>query len=285
MIDTHCHVHFQAYETNGAEVIKRSQAQGVEMITIGTQSTTSKEAIVTAESHEGIWCTVGLHPSHTHQHTLHTDQNEATEGQVENFNKEYYRDLIQRSNKVVAIGEVGLDYFRVSDEVAADVKLTQKIELWKAMELATETDLPLVLHIRDAHADMQALIRAAQEKRMISRGAVIHCFTGTTEEARAYHDLGIYTSFTGIITFRDKKHPDQLTPLMKTVQELPLEMMMIETDSPYLAPEPHRGEQNEPWMVRFVAEKIAELKGISVEEVDRITTNTAKTFFQLAERS
>ncbi|HBU27539.1 TPA: hypothetical protein DEB00_00290 [Candidatus Uhrbacteria bacterium] len=283
MIDTHCHVHFTDYGENRADVIGRTQKKGVEMITIGTQTSTSLEAIQTAEQYEGVWCTVGLHPSHTHPYTLHADQNEVTDTHVELFDKDDYRKLVERSNKVVAIGEVGLDYYRLPTEAedVADVKLKQKTELWKAIELATEVNLPLVLHVRDAHTDMVSIIEAAQTRGMMSRGAVIHCFTGTTEEARVYHRLGILTSFTGIITFGDKKHPEKLTPLMKTVQDLPLEMMMIETDAPYLAPEPHRGKQNEPWMVQYVAEKIAALKGITTEEVDRVTTKTAQHFFGL----
>lgn len=264
------------------EVIKRTQEKGVGMITIGTQTSTSKEAIEVAEKYDGLWCTVGLHPSHTHVHTLHTDQNEAIKTRAEEFDKDFYRGLIESSTKVVAIGEVGLDYYRLPDEGAYDVIAKQKEELWKAIELATETNLPLVLHIRDAHADMVEIIKQAQAKSMMGKGAVIHCFTGTTEEARAYHDLGIYTSFTGIITFKDKKDPGAVTPLMQTVKDLPLDWVMIETDAPYLAPHPHRGRQNEPWMVEFVAAKIAELKGINVAEVDKITTENAKQFFAIA---
>lgn len=278
------------------DVIARTHEKGVGMITIGTQTSTSKEAIEVAEKYDGLWCTVGLHPSHTHPHTLHTDQNEAIKTRAEEFDKEYYRELVESSDKVVAIGEVGLDYYRLEKSVkqhpgldyaldytdeAKEVIEQQKQELWKALELATEVDLPLVLHVRDAHADMLAMIQYAQAKGMINKGAVIHCFTGTTEEAHAYHDLGIYTSFTGIITFKDKKNPEAITPLMQTVKDLPLEWMMIETDAPYLAPHPHRGQQNEPWMVTFVAEKIAELKGLDVAEVDKITTENAKRFFSI----
>lgn len=279
MIDTHCHIHFRAYKDNMNEVLERTRARGVKMITIGTQTSTSKEAVEIASAHPDIWCTVGLHPSHTHAHTLHTDQNEAIQTRAETFDQDYYRSLITSSSKVVAIGEVGLDYYRLPEEGAADVIEAQKRELWKAIELATETDLPLVLHIRDAHADMLEIIRQAQSKQMMGKGAVVHCFTGTTQEAQAYHALGIYTSFTGILTFKDKKHPERLTPLMETLQSIDLSWVLIETDAPYLTPHPHRGEQNEPWMVRFVAEKIAELKGLTLEEVDRITTDNAQRLF------
>lgn len=279
MIDTHCHVHFRAYKDNMEDVIKRTQEKGVGMITIGTQTSTSKEAIEVSERYDGLWCTVGLHPSHTHQHTLHTDQNEAIKTRAEEFDKDYYRKLVASSDKVVAIGEVGLDYYRLPDEGADEVMAKQKEELWKAIELATEVELPLVLHIRDAHADMVQIIKQAQSKDMMGKGAVVHCFTGTTEEARAYHALGIYTSFTGIVTFRDKKDPEKVTTLMQTVKDLPLEWMMVETDAPYLTPHPYRGKQNEPWMVQYVAEKIAELKGVSLEEVDEMTTQNAKKLF------
>lgn len=280
MIDTHCHVHVPAYASL-EELLTRARQKNVRMITIGTNAQTSREAVAVAEQYPDIWCTVGLHPNYTHASTTHTDAHEVEQTQAESFDPEYYRALITQSTRVVAIGEVGLDYYRLPEHGAQEVIAAQMEAVRAAITLATEVDLPLVLHVRDAHADMIKLLTEAIDQGQLARRAVVHCFTGTREDALAYHALGVYTSFTGIVTFRDKKHPERNTPIMEVVAALPLAMLMIETDAPYLAPEPHRGQQNEPWMVCFVAQKIAELHGISVEEVERVTTSTAETFFRL----
>lgn len=278
MIDTHCHIHFRGYKDDMEEVIKRTQEKGVRMITIGSQAKNSKEGIAVAEKYDGIWCTVGVHPSHTHHHTLHVDENETIETKEEGFDKDYYRSLIESSDKVVAIGEVGLDYYRLDKDIE-EVKAKQREVLIDALDLADEMRLPLVLHVRDAHADMVALLSSYVGAGKLSRRGVIHCFTGTTDEARAYHEIGFLTSFTGIVTFPDKKDPEAITPLQQTVIDLPLEMIMVETDAPWLTPMPDRGKRNEPWQVIRVAEKIADLKGISIKEVDRVTTANAERLF------
>ncbi len=281
MIDTHCHIHFRAFDADMQEVINRTLEKGVKMITIGTQTSTSKTGIEVAEANEGVWCTVGLHPSHTHRQTLHVDENESIETRAEEFDKDYYRELIASSSKVVAIGEVGLDYFRLPELGAEDVIVSQKVNVNHALELANELDLPVVLHVRDAHDDMQEILEQFTSSGRLKRRGVVHCFTGTLREAVAYHDLGFYTSFTGIVTFKDKKNPSDITPLMAVAKDLPLEWMILETDAPYLAPSPHRGERCEPWMVMSVAEKIAELKEVDVGEVERITDENAKKLFNI----
>jgi len=138
--------------------------------------------------------------------------------------------------------------------------------------MATETQLPLVVHERDAHDDVAQLLR--REGGGEVRG-VIHCFTGNDEAAKAYLDLGFYLSFTGIITFKNAQ------PLRDVVRQVPLERMFVETDSPYLAPVPHRGKRNEPAYVRFVAETIAKVKGLALEEVARVTTNNVRELFRI----
>ena len=282
MTDSHCHIHFQSYKEDMEEVIARTQTRGVRMITIGTQTSTSKYGIEVAEAHENMWCSVGLHPSHVHRQTIHEDDQEAFNTRAESFDKDYYRELIKSSSKVVAIGEVGLDFFRLPDIGKEDVMETQLINVHHALELANETDMPVILHVRDAHAEMVEVLKQYTESGRLERRGVVHCFTGTIEEARAYHDIGFYTSFTGIMTFRDKKDPEKLTPLMEVARDVPLEWMLVETDAPYLTPEPNRGKRNEPWMVIHVAEKIAKLKGVTVEEVERITDENANKLFKLA---
>lgn len=281
MIDTHCHIHFPAYDIDRDEMLVRTREHGVGMITIGTRLDSSKVAIDLAEQHDDIWCAIGVYPGHVHQDTLHQDSDENDRAVVEVFDVEAFRSLAASSKKVVAIGEVGLDYCRLPSECADDVIAAQKRELRAALDLADELNLPVVLHVRDAHADMAELLSEYTGADRLTRRGVVHCFTGTVDEAKAYHTIGFLTSFTGIVTFVDRKHPDTLTELMKTAQALPLEMMLVETDAPYLAPQSYRGQRAEPWMVQEVAQKIADIKGISLEEVDRVTTYNASRLFRI----
>ena len=264
-------------------VIKRTLDEGIRMITVGTQLETSKKAIEIAEKYEGMWATVGVHPSHTHAHTLHVDESEAVKAQEEMIDHDVYLDLVNSSKKVVAIGEVGLDYYRLPDnEVEAQKVKDRQVEVARAaLDLADATGKPIVLHVRDAHSHMQELLKEYIDAGKLAGRGVVHCFTGTLDEARGYHALGILTSFTGIVTFPDKKNPDAITPLQQVAKDVPLEMMMVETDAPYLAPVPHRGKRCEPWMVKHVAQKIADLKGIDVSEVERITDENAARLFGL----
>ncbi len=278
MIDTHCHVHFQAYKDDMDAVITRTLEKGVRMVTVGTQSTTSKKGIGVAEQYDGVYTTIGLHPNHTCEQHFQDDLEEI-KTRCESFDMEYYRDLAKHP-KVVAIGECGLDYYRIPPEVdRATLIEKQKVEVRKQFDLADELNLPVVIHCRDAHADQVAILKEYIEAGRMKRRGVVHCFTGTIEEARAYHAIGFLTSFTGIITFPPRKSEGAISALQQVVRDCPLEMMMLETDAPYLTPEPHRGERNEPWMVEFVAAKVAVLKGITVEEVDRVTTANAEKLF------
>ena len=293
MIDTHCHVHFRAYKDDMDEVIVRSLEKGVRMITVGTQSTTSKNGVEVAEKYDGVYTTIGLHPNHTCEQHFE-DELEEIKTRCESFDVDYYRELAKHP-KVVAIGECGLDYYRIPAEVDRDALIAkQKEELRKQLALADELNLPVVIHCRDAHADQQAMLKEFIDVGKLGRRGVIHCFTGTLDEARAYHALGFLTSFTGIITFPPRKNDPGnspllskeglgvvLSPLQQVVRDCPLDMMMLETDAPYLTPEPHRGKRNEPRYVQFVAAKVAELKSISVEEVDEVTTANAEKLFGL----
>lgn len=288
MIDTHCHVHFNAFKDDMDDVIRRTLERGVSMVTVGTQATTSANGLKVAEKYDGLWATVGLHPNHLCEQEFFDEQELADGTKVpgnsiktrcETFNRATYLELA-RHPKCVAIGECGLDYYRLPDNVDRDETIAkQKATVRQHFDLAHEVGLPVVVHCRDAHADQQAIIREYVESGKLQRRGVIHCFTGTLEEARIYADLGFFISFTGVITFPPRKSEGQISPLQTVVRDLPLERMMIETDSPYLTPVPHRGERNEPWMVEFVAAKISELKKVSLEEVDRVTTENAMRLF------
>ncbi|MBI1908005.1 TatD family hydrolase [Candidatus Uhrbacteria bacterium] len=286
-IDTHCHVHFQAYKDDMDDVIRRSLDAGVGMITVGTQSTTSKNGLEVAERYDGVWCTIGLHPNHLHAQEF-LDENELPNDnplpngnafskiktRAEAFDPEYYRTLV-RHPKVVAIGEFGLDYYRVPPGVDVErMKQDQRDACRAQLQFASEVDKPVVIHCRDAHADQVRLLAEEVNNRGgLTKGGVIHCFTGTAEEAAAYRDVGFLVSIGGIVTFGKN--------VQDAVREIPLAQIMLETDAPYLTPAPLRGKRNEPRYVEYVAEKIAELKGISVDEVARVTTENAVRLFGL----
>lgn len=288
-IDTHCHVHFQAYKNEMDEIVQRALTAGIGMITVGTQSTTSKNGIALAEQYDGVWCTIGLHPNHLHAQEF-LDENELPPGvkedieegggsatiktRAEKFDSDYYRELAKHP-KVVAIGEFGLDYYRVPPGVnVSQMKADQTEAVRAQLQFATEVNKPVVIHCRDAHADQVVLLKEEIERGGLERRGVIHCFTGTTEEAAAYREIGFLVSITGIVTFAKN--------LQEAVLNIPLEQIMIETDSPYLTPAPFRGKRNEPAYVEHVAAKIAELKGVSVDEVAKVTTANAVRLFNLA---
>ncbi len=298
-IDTHCHVHFQAYKEDMDAIVERSLAAGVGLITVGTQSSTSKNGLALAEKYDGVWCTIGLHPNHLHAQEFHDEdelppiiggvtapggelsssrQEEADSVKIktraERFDPDYYRELAKHP-KVVAIGEFGLDYYRVPPGVDLDLMKADQAEAVRAqLKFATEVNKPVVIHCRDAHADQIELLKAEIDRGGLARRGVIHCFTGTALEAAAYAEIGFLVSITGIVTFAKN--------LQEVVRQIPLSQIMIETDSPYLTPTPHRGERNEPAFVEHVAAKIAELHGISVDEVARVTTANAVKLFNLS---
>lgn len=288
LIDTHCHVHFRAYREDMDEVICRSLEKGVKMITVGTQLDTSQKGLEVAERYEGVRATVGMHPSHlcaqdfvddeeldpSMQQTIHTGGH--------TFDPADFLPLA-RHPKCVAIGECGLDYVHIPENLnREEVIAKQKQTVRQHFDLASEVGLPLAIHSREAQKDQLALIREYIQAGKLARRGVIHCFTGSLEEAREYLETGFLISFTGIITFSPRKKDllvGGLSPLQEVVRQLPLESIMIETDAPYISPEPYRGKRNEPWQVEFVARKIAEIKKISFEEVCEVTTKNAEKLF------
>jgi TatD DNase family protein len=247
------------------------------MIVVGTQSNTSRKAIELAEKYDGVWAAIGLHPSHLHKQEFH-DENEAPETEIvktrsEKFDVATFEELASHP-KVVAIGEFGLDYYRLPPGVTMDEMKKDQITTTNAqLQFASAHNLPVIIHCRDAHADQYELLKAEIDRGGLTRRGVIHCYTGTLEEAQKYLELGFYISVTGILTFSKQ--------LQDVVKELPLDRLMIETDAPYLAPGPYRGQRNEPAYVCEVAAKLAEIKGVTFEEVARITTENAKLLFGL----
>jgi TatD DNase family protein len=288
LIDTHCHVHFNAYKQDMDEVIKRCLAKEAFMITIGTQKDTSRRGLEVAEKYEGLWATVGIHPNHLCEQTFVDDQELEPEDQqviktrCEVFDHEYYLNLAQHP-KCVAIGECGLDYYHVPDHLdREEVIKTQEETCRQHFALASEVGLPVILHTRDAHEKQLVLIDEFLAQNKLQRRGVTHCFTGTLEEAEGYIKRGFLVSFTGIVTFKARatdRDEEGLSTVQRVARAIPLEHMMIETDAPYLAPGEYRGKRCEPWMTIEVAKKIAELKGISVREVCEKTNKNAMRLF------
>lgn len=255
LIDSHAHIQGVEFVQDLHEVIRRARDIGVEKIIVvggAGDFSSNARAIELAESYSGLYATVGMHP------------HDAKEVGEEEFAR--LRALL-KDPRVVAVGETGLDFYY-------DHSLRQvQIELFcRFIRLARETRLPLVVHNRDAHREVSEIVR--REGQGDLRG-VIHCFTGDYEAAREFLDLGFYLSFSGILTF---KNADSLRDVAR---RLPLDRILIETDSPYLAPVPHRGKRNEPAFVRFVAETMAQVRGIALEEVAEATSRNAQELFAI----
>ncbi|MEK7136366.1 MAG: TatD family hydrolase [Patescibacteria group bacterium] len=272
LIDAHAHLNFAAFDDDRDEVIQRALANSVWMINVGTQANTSRTAVELAQKYkEGVYAIIGLHPVHTAK--SYHDEVELGEGGAtftsrgEVFDMVVYEELA-RQPKVVGLGECGLDYFRIKNE---EEKAKQKEIFKKQIELAIKVDKPLMLHIRDAYQDALSILNSyflIHNSRL--RGDV-HFFAGTIAEAKSFLDLGFYLSFTGVITFA--KDYEEL------VKFVPLDRILIETDCPYVAPVPYRGQRNEPVYVVEVAKVVARIKGLEVSEVEDQTVQNTRDLF------
>jgi len=278
LIDTHCHLNFKDFKNDREEVLKRSLDNDIWVINVGSQLSTSKRAVEIAEQYdEGVYAIIGLHPIHLYpQHVDEPEQNLDFDARAEKFDKSVYRQLAE-SKKVVGIGEMGIDYFHMPKGYEEqEVKDYQKQVFLQGLELARELDLPVTIHTRpsknsfDAYDDVLEVLEKVNYNK-----CVVHCFGGNADQAKRFLDMGLLLSFTGIVTFKNASE------IREIVKITPLEQMMVETDAPYLSPEPNRGKRNEPSFVKFVAEKIAEIKGISFSEVADKTTQTAGEFFKI----
>ena len=288
LIDSHAHINFKEYDAELDDVIQRSLDNKTWLINVGSNYESSQKAVEIANKFVlGVWAAVGLHPIH-----LIKDIEEKTEfaGQEtsfftpqEKFGYKKYYELAKSSEKVVGLGETGLDFFRLADNKhpLAKVKETQINVFREFIKLAKETDLPLILHCRGDEKDPLAAYDTMLDVLRLEIGdwrlgkvrGVIHCFGGNLEHARKFIDLGFYIGFTGIVTFKNAKELQQIA------KEIPLDKILIETDSPFLAPDPYRGQRNERSYVQYIAQKIADLKELTFEEVEKQTfDNTSKLF-------
>lgn len=252
LIDIHCHLDFPEFDADRKDIIERTLGAGIWCISIGTHLGTSKKALEIAREHAGIFASAGLHPQYME----------------EGLNKGQYEQIL-RDGKVVAVGECGLDYGRIADRDSW-AKEKQKEIFKKQVELSLEFNKPLMVHCRDAHHDLLTILKFYSGRNL--RGN-IHFFSGGVDEAREYLALGFTISFAGPITFGNGAD--------KVIKTVPLNKIMVETDSPFVAPVPYRGKRCEPLYVEEIAKKIAEVKQTPFEEVARQTTENALSFFQL----
>lgn len=278
MVDTHCHLNFSSFKGEVEAAQGRARAVGVSaIINVGSQWDTSERAVQIAEAGAGLYAAIGLHPLHLFEQEVDEEETHFTT-RAEVFDPARYTELAQRSRQVVAIGECGLDYYRLPEGVnPAEVKRGQAALFRQQIDLATNLNLPLIIHCREAYDDLFTILKAAVAAGKLPKRGVNHCFLGTREQAQKFLELGFYLSFTGIITFKNAS----LT-LLQVVQEAPLDRIMVETDAPYLAPQAYRGKRNEPAYVVEVAKKIAEVKGVTYGEVERATTANARNLFAIA---
>ena len=273
LIDTHAHLNFDAFKDDADEVIRRSLDEGVWMINVGSHYTASKKAVEIAEKYEeGVYASIGLHPINldTGLVKMKIDNTEGSRFERE-FDYDKYKELA-KSKKVVAIGEIGLDYYWRPKTTAKKelFKQKQKDLLLKELELAEELDLPVIFHCRMAHPDLIEILK--NEASKIKKGGVVHCFTGNQQEAKEYMKMGFYLGFNGIIFKFDLK---------EVIKKTPLERILVETDCPYLSPPQFKKERNEPIAVKYVAEEIAKIKNINLEDITKETTQNAKKLFNI----
>ncbi|PIR02001.1 MAG: hydrolase TatD [Candidatus Nealsonbacteria bacterium CG11_big_fil_rev_8_21_14_0_20_35_11] len=273
LIDTHAHLNFAAFEKDVKKIIQRSVENDVWMINIGTQYNTSERAVEIADGYKkGVYAAIGLHPLHLEEQKL--DKSEVGflpkfKTRSEEFDYERYKKLAQ-SEKVIAVGEIGLDYYyKPKTKRKLEIfKQKQREALLNQLRLAQELDLPVIFHCRMAHDD---LIQTIKQFNNLTMRGTIHCFTGNWEQAEEYMNMGFYLGFNGIIF---KLNLDEI------IRKTPLDKILVETDCPYLTPSPMTG-RNEPLYVKYVAEKIAKIKNLSFEEIAKITTQNAKKSFKI----
>jgi TatD DNase family protein len=253
LIDSHAHLEMPDFERDLEQVIQRAKESGVGYIfTVGTEKKDWKKALKIADSHLSIYAILGVHPHNAKE-----------------IDDQTYPTLREhcRNGKVKAYGEIGLDFFR--NLSPRDIQLKRFRE---QIGLAKELGLPIVVHDREAHRETLEILRSENAEEC---GGIIHCFSGDDEMARACMDMGFYISIPGSITFKNAES------FREMVKKIPLESLLIETDAPFITPEPFRGKRNEPGYVRYTAQKLAEVKKVSFEKVAEVTTENALRVYGL----
>jgi len=251
LIDSHAHLEMKEFDNDRNDVIERAKSAGLDFIvTVGTNLRLSRKAVALARQHESIYATIGIHP-----HDV---------GKIDNKTYDELKELACEK-KVVAYGEIGLDYFRNLSPQALQIE-----KFGEQLQLAKELNLPIVIHARQAHDQSLQMVKSSG----IHRG-VFHCFSGDYEMAKQCLDWGFYLSVPGVVTFNKSK------TMQDVVKKVPLSSLLLETDCPYLTPDPYRGKRNEPAYIVHTAKKVAEIKGLSWEEVANVTAQNTLDLFQI----
>ena len=258
LVDTHTHLNDDKFADDVPDAVARARAAGVRRcINMGDTLASSKKAVELAHAYEGLFAGVGIHPEEARELTADDDAQLAAWAEDE---------------KVVCIGEIGLDYYWVKDEPTRE--LQRKIFIHQ-LDLARQLHLPVCIHDRDAHADTLAILK--KEGQGIP--TVLHCYSGSVEMAREFLKIGCYLGTDGPLTFKNA------SKLLNVIRDMPLGRLLVETDAPYMAPVPMRGKRNEPAFVRFIAEKVAELRSMTLADVARATTTNAETIYPRLRRA
>ena len=254
MIDSHCHINDDLYKNNPEEYVKSAKKTGVfQFLVIGCDKKTSEEAVKISKTTKGCYATVGIHPS---------DVKKANKNDL---------DIIKQlasEKEVIGIGEIGLDYYWDKDP---DIKKQQREYFIKQIKIANELDLPISIHCRDAIEDCLQILK----ENKANRGGVMHCYAGSLEMASDFIKLGFLLGFGGTVTFKNSVRPKEV------VANIPSDSYVLETDAPYLTPDPYRGKENHSKYLYLVRNKIAELRNITPEQVDEETTKNFKRVFKI----
>ncbi len=252
LFDTHAHMDDRAFDTDREALLAALPEAGIALLmNPGCSLESSRNAVALAEQYDYIYAAVGSHP----------DAADEVNGEV----LEEYRTLCKLNPKIKAIGEIGLDYHY--EDIPRDIQL----RAFRAqMALAAELDLPVIVHEREAHEDGMAVVREFPGVR-----GVFHCYSGSAEMARQLVDLGWYIGFTGVLTFKNARKA------VETAAAIPLERIVLETDCPYMSPEPFRGKRNDPGRLCHMAEKLAQLRGLPLEEIHRVTTRNGRALYRI----
>jgi len=248
LVDTHAHLNDEKFDEDREQVIRRAKENGIDVIVnIGYNKETILSTMELIDQYEFIYGAIGWHPNHAH---------EMVEEDL------YWIEKLTEHPKILAIGEIGLDYYW--DFAPKEI---QQAVFRKQIQMAKRLKLPIIIHDRDAHQDICHILKDEGAELV---GGIMHSFSGSTEMAKECMAMGFYISFSGPVTFKNAKKPKEVA------LEIPLDRLLVETDAPYLTPEPYRGKRNESAYVRFVAQKIAELRGMDTEKIAQITTENAK---------
>ena len=251
LFDSHAHLNDEAFDQDRAELLETFRDAGVGLVmNAGCSLASSREGIALAEAYPWIYCSVGTHPD--------------TADEVNEEVLEVYRQMCSHP-KVKAIGEIGLDYYYETIHRDAQMRAFRM-----QMQLAEELDMPVIVHERDAHEDGMSIVKEFPKVK-----GVFHCYSGSADMARQLVDMGWYIGFTGVLTFKNARKA------VETAASIPLERILLETDCPYMAPEPYRGKRNHPGYLPKMAEKLAQIRGIPVEEAIRATMENAKRLYRI----